>query len=115
MAETGKSLSILYEEPDERPTIPVSGAIGAPSPDGSLIIAHLYSEFATIPAREDHDIGEDGRVDLSKGHRITRGDVTRKVMATIVMSPKTAASLGQWLAGQVAMVQQPQQRKKDAS
>ena len=111
MADT-RSVSILWEEPDDRPTLPVSGAVGSPSPDGSLIVAHFYSEFSTIPAREDHDVSEDGTVDLSRGHRITRGDITRKVLATVVMSPAAAARIGKWLAGQAALVEKA---KKDRS
>jgi len=111
MSENDRSISILYEELEDRPTLPVGGAIGAPSPDGSLVVAHLYSEFSTIPAREDHEMAADGSVDFSKGHRITRGNVTRKVLATIVMSPQVADVFGKWLCAQAAVAVQARKKK----
>lgn len=93
------TLSVVYEELENRPSLPVGGAYGGPSPDGSTVVAHIYSEFGTIPAMEDLDVAEDGSVDTSKGHQIRRGDVTRKVLATLVMSPEVAIRVGKWLVG----------------
>lgn len=97
MSEKEASLSIVYEEQDPRPTIPVGGAIGGRSPDGSLVIAHLYMDSATLPALEEHVVQQGGLVDLSKGSRIKRGDITRRILATLVLSPTTAMQFGQWL------------------
>ncbi|OGT95825.1 MAG: hypothetical protein A3I79_08405 [Gemmatimonadetes bacterium RIFCSPLOWO2_02_FULL_71_11] len=97
MADKKGTVSIVYEESEDRPSIPVGGAYGGPSPDGTLVVAHLYTEFGTIPAMEEHDQEEDGKVDLSKGHQIKRGDVTRKVLATLVLSPEVAERVGKWL------------------
>jgi len=93
------TLSIVYEEVENRPNIPVGGAFGGVSPDASMVVAHLYVEFSTIPAMSDHDIGTDGSIDLTKGHHIKRGDVTRKVVATLVMSPEVAVGFGKWMVG----------------
>lgn len=107
MAETPQpqSISIVYEDNDQRPTIPVNGAFGGPSVDGTLVFAHLYSEYVTVPAMEEHEADDKGRVDLHKGNVIKRGDLTRKVLATLVLSPEAALGLGQWLAskGQQAL------------
>jgi len=92
------SFTIVYEEQEPRPTLPVSGAFGGPLHDGSLVVAHVYAEFGTIPALEEHDVQEGGVVDLSKGHQIKRGDLTRKVLATLVLSPEAAEAFGKWLA-----------------
>lgn len=97
MAEEKGTLSIVFDERDDRPHIPVSGAVGGPAPNGSMVYAHVYTEFATIPAMEDHSVEEGGRVDLSKGHQIRRGDITRTVLATLVLSPESAIAVGQWL------------------
>jgi hypothetical protein len=96
MAEK-QPVSIVYEEQEGRPTIPVSGAYGGPSVDGALVFAHVYTEFGTIPAMEEHEADEAGIVDLSKGNVIKRGDLTRKVLATLVLPPDAAIRLGQWL------------------
>lgn len=98
MADKKQTLSIVYEEPPSRPWIPVNGAIGGVSPDGSSVIANLYVEGGTLPALEDHEISVSGSVDLSKGNQIRRGDITRMIQATLVMAPEAAIRIGKWLA-----------------
>jgi len=97
MADKGQIVSVLYDEPTPRPCIPITGAIGGPSPDGSSVLAHVYLEYGTIPAREEHEMDAEGQVDLTKGSRISRGNVTRLVQATLSMSPEVAIRLGAWL------------------
>ncbi|MGH9891565.1 MAG: hypothetical protein ACREA0_06200 [bacterium] len=87
----------MYDVPDDRPTLPVNGAYGGPSMDGSVVFAHVYMEFGTIPAMEEHEADEAGVVDLTKGNVIKRGDLTRKVLATLVLPPEAAIRLGGWL------------------
>lgn len=112
MAEK-QSLSIVYEEQEQRPTIPVNGAFGGPSVDGTLVFAHIYSEFGTLPAMEEHEVEEGGLVDLSKGNVIKRGDLTRKVLATLVLSPEAAMVVGKWLAerGEMARTRRAENQK----
>jgi hypothetical protein len=95
-----QSVSFVYEEPPARPIIPVGGAYGGPSPDGFSVVAHVYSEFATIPAREDIEMAADSRVDPSKTTQIKRADATRPVHATLVLSPESAIRVGAWLMQQ---------------
>jgi len=97
---TEKSVTIVYEEPESLPSIPVGGAYGGPSPDGSTIVMHVYTEYISIPTVTEHPLDADGVADLSIGHqRVTRrGDVSRKVHATLVFSPEAAARVGKWLA-----------------
>jgi hypothetical protein len=98
MAEKkGQSLSFVYEEPPDRPVLPVQGAYGGPSPDGFSVVAHLYSEFSTIPAREEAHLSEGARLDSSKSTFIRRADATRLVVATLVLSPEAAIRIGAWL------------------
>ena len=98
MAESGEPISVLYDEPTPRPCIPITGAIGGPSPDGSSVLAHVYLEYATIPAREDFEVDEKGKIDFTKGTRIARANVTRLVQATLSMSPEVAVRVGEWLS-----------------
>ncbi|MGH7518106.1 MAG: hypothetical protein ACREOC_11645 [Gemmatimonadales bacterium] len=101
MAEKkGQSLDIVYEEPPTRPIIPVQGAYGGPSPDGFSVVAHVYAEYATIPAREENVVLEGSRVDPSKATQIKRADATRLVQATLALSPETAMRVGAWLVEQ---------------
>jgi hypothetical protein len=99
MAKAGKEvLSIVYEEQDPLPTIAVGGAYGGPNLDGSLVFAHVYTEFNTIPSMEEKEI-EEGKVNMGRtGSVIRRGDITRKVLATLVLSADGAISVGEWLA-----------------
>jgi hypothetical protein len=120
MAEKkGQSLSFVYEEPPDRPVLPVQGAYGGPSPDGFSVVTHVYSEFATIPAREETHISEGERFDPSKSTFIKRADATRLVVATLVLSPEAAIRVGAWLVknGELAMehrkANQPKQGDAD--
>lgn len=100
MAAKSTEVSVLYDEPSPRPFIPVGGAIGGHSPDGSSVIAHLYVESATLPARESMERDADGRVEPAKATRIVRGDITRSVQATLSLSPEVAVRLGKWFVAQ---------------
>lgn len=97
MSKPADSMSIVYEEPDDRPTVVASGAYGGPSPDGSVVVAHLFTEYGTIPSIEEHEVEEGGVVNLESGNRIKRGDVTRRIQATVVLSPESAERLGKFL------------------
>ncbi len=99
-----QTATILDEELDDRPILPVGGVYGAPSPDGTSVIVHIYSEYATLPAREEYDIKEDGSIDVTSGHGISRGQITRKIVATLIMSEQVARGAGQWLVAQANML-----------
>jgi hypothetical protein len=106
MSDQKDSMSIVYEEPDDRPTVVASGAYGGPSPDGSVVVAHLFTEYGTIPSIEEHTVQQGGVVNLEGGSRIKRGDVTRRVQATIVLSPESAARLGKFLLEKAQLASQ---------
>ena len=103
--ETPSTVSIIYEQVEGRPNLPVGGAYGGPSPDNTTVVAHLYSEYVTVPSLDELDVGPDGVAKAAQGHQIKRSDITRKVLATLVMSPEVAISVGAWLAdrGRLAM------------
>jgi hypothetical protein len=118
MAEKkGSSLDIVYEEVPNRPIIPVQGAFGGPSPEGFSVVAHVYAEFGTVPAREENELLAGSRVDPTKATYIRRADTTRLVEATLVFSPEAAISMGKWLAshGRAALKHRKQNQPKDES
>ena len=80
-----------------KPTITATGAIGGPSPDQQSIVAQLYVESASVPSVVSHEIRKDGSIDLQHGDSISRGDVTREIQGTLVLSPEAAVLLGNWL------------------
>lgn len=93
------SVKVANDEQQPRAFLPVTGASGGPAPDGLTVIAHLYTEFTTIPATQDYPILEDGRVNLSAPQaENSRSDVIRQLLATIVMAPEAAVNIGKWLA-----------------
>lgn len=94
-------LAISYEKVAGKPTFTATGALGGPSPDSNSVIAQLYVEHPSIPTIVSHPVMEDDTIDLSPEHAraVSRGDVTREVQATLVLSPEAAISLGEWLAG----------------
>lgn len=97
MAEKETSFSYVYEEVPGRPVLPVQGAYGGPSPDGFSVVAHLYSEFVTVPAREEVQLDAEGRTVPNKQTYIRRADGTRLVSGTLVLSPEAAIRIGKWL------------------
>jgi hypothetical protein len=90
-------LRLTYKEQEPSPTIPVQGAMGGVAPDGSSVVAHVYVEFATVPSMEEHKVLDGGRVDFTKGAVVRHSELTRQVVATLVMSPEAAIRIGKWL------------------
>ncbi|MCS4201315.1 hypothetical protein [Salinibacter ruber] len=88
-------ITFVYEDADTVPTITATGAHGGPSPDGASVVANLYVERSSIPHHVSHQIDETGQVDLSE--QVTRGELTREVQASLVMTPEHAMQLGRWL------------------
>lgn len=97
MSGKASSVTIVYEEVSNKPTHAVNGAYGGPSPDGTTVIMHVYTEFGTVPSIEEYEVPASGVVNTSKGHKIKRADITRQVQATLMMTPESALSLGKFL------------------
>ncbi|PQJ33718.1 hypothetical protein BSZ35_03075 [Salinibacter sp. 10B] len=109
--EQPNEITFVYEETDEVRTIAATGAHGGPTPDGASVVANLYVERASIPHHVSHQIDERGEVDLSEtSQEVARGEVTREVQASLVLTPEHAMQLGQWLQenAQQAMEQRRQ-------
>jgi len=99
------SLSIVHDKAPNKPTITATGAIGGSSPDNSSIIAQLYIEHASIPNIISHPIRADRSIDFDRSDPISRGDVTREIQGTLVLTPEAAISIGSWLvkSGNIAL------------
>ncbi|MBI4544807.1 MAG: hypothetical protein HY703_06415 [Gemmatimonadetes bacterium] len=97
MSHQPDSLKIVYEEPEGRPVLPVTGAYGGPTPEGSAVVAHLYVESSTLPSISSAPIDARGVVDLTKTQDVKRADVSRRVQATLVLPAETAIVVGKWL------------------
>ncbi len=96
--EQPNEITFVYEDADEVSTIAATGAHGGPTPDGASVVANLYVERASIPHHVSHQIDERGQVDLSEtSQQVSRGELTREVQTSLVMTPEHAMQLGQWL------------------
>jgi len=112
--DTQDEVTFVYEDADTVHTLAATGAHGGPTPDGASVVANLYVERSSIPHHVSHQINEDGQVDLSeRSEQVTRGELTREVQASLVMTPEHAMQLGQWL--QQNARQAMQQRKQTFS
>lgn len=109
--DSSSEVTFVYEDAEQVQTISATGALGGPSPDGASVVANLYVERSSIPHHTTHQIDEQGQVDLSQtNEQVTRGEITREVQASLVMTPEHAMQLGQWLQrkAQQAMEQRKQ-------
>jgi len=89
--------TIVMEKSDGKQNIPATGAIGGASADGASVVANLFVEYGSVPNYVKHEVKEGGRVDLQSGKPVSRGNLTREVVATLVMNPENALQLGKWL------------------
>lgn len=93
-----EELTFVYEDAADVRTLTATGAHGGPTPDGASVVANLYVERASIPHHVTHQIDERGEVDLSEtNNEVSRGELTREVQASLVMTPEHALQLGEWL------------------
>lgn len=96
--ETPSKITIVYEEAEGKRTISASGAQGGVAPNGNSIVANFYVERGSVPHHVQHEVNEEGRVDLDQPiDAVTRGEVTREIQTTMVMTPEDAYRIGQWL------------------
>jgi hypothetical protein len=97
MDEVIKNISIVTEKAKNAPTLPVTGAWGGPSPDGSNLVIHFFIEGAALPNIITVTPDENGIMNPDLGDKISRGDYFREIQATFVMTPHVAEAIGNWL------------------
>ncbi|MEX0608512.1 MAG: hypothetical protein WD016_13980 [Balneolaceae bacterium] len=95
--ELPKDISIVFEKNKDSKTFPVTGAWGGINPDTLSLTVHLYNEYTSLPNSIKAEVNDEGKVDVNAGQRISRGDITREVQGTMVLSPEHALSLANWL------------------
>jgi hypothetical protein len=100
MSEEKKTFSIVYESRKDKPVIAVTGAVGGSNSNTDTVVAHLYVEYASVPAISTHPVIDEKAVDMSaeSADEIKRGNITRDILATLVLSPANAVTIGEWLA-----------------
>ena len=93
-----QAITVRYDESRSREYLPVTGAQGGPAPDGLSVVVHLYADFPSLPTTQRHKVGVGGVIDLSRGESQKSSDLTRQILATVVLPPESAVTIGKWLA-----------------
>jgi len=94
-----KEFSVVYENAKTAPTIPVTGAIGGFNPNTDLVYAHIYVEHTSLPSVSTHPFIDENSIsmDPKDADEVKMGNITRKILGTLVLSPRHAVILGEWL------------------
>lgn len=106
MAEEMKTVDVVFEKSKNAITFCATDAFGGPIPDGTMLMVHFYSEGPPVPSYTRLEVNEQGEVNLSKGENISRGDIVREVQATMLITPKAAENLANWLLNHVERLKQ---------
>ncbi len=114
MPEDVPKLRITYREADEHRTIPVTGALGGPTPTGHVQIS-LYHERLQRPSAllRDQDTG----AETIEGGTLGVIVVERVVEFSMLLRTDIARAIGQWLLEQAkrAEEQGSSNAQRDAS
>lgn len=88
-----------------KPTFAVTGGYGGPDMYNRSVVAHLFVEYPSVPSLTTAPVGEQGQILPNTESPVKRGDATREMQASLVMSPETAIALGRFLlqAGKTAV------------
>jgi hypothetical protein len=97
-----KDIAIVYVTSPNKRTLGVTGAYGGPAPDGRHVAVHLFAEYGTVPSLETLHVSGEGAL-LGNPDRTMRGDVTREVLATLIMTPEHAVALGEFMVERGSM------------
>ena len=111
MSEEKKEISIVTERSPNAQTIAATGVWGGASPDLNAVIAHFYVEYQSTPNIITITPDEHGAIDINSGTRTARGDVTRVIQGSIVLSPELAESLSRWLIEKVDFIKENRKPK----
>jgi len=95
--EQKKKISFVFDRSKNAITFPTTGIYGGPNPDNLGITIHFITEYSSIPHSSTIEIEEGKQIDLNSGENIFRGDYTREVQATTVVTPEIAIIMAKWL------------------
>ncbi|MFP4528585.1 MAG: hypothetical protein ACLFQX_08555 [Candidatus Kapaibacterium sp.] len=104
MEEPLNEISLIIEKSKHAQTLPLTGVWGGPAPDRTNVAAYFYVESPNLPNVITVRADENGMFDPNKGEQISRGDYTREIQATFIMTPEVAVGVGKWLIDQGQML-----------
>ena len=108
-----KKFSIVFEGSERAPYFPVSGAWGGVCPTGNSVVVSFFQALSSLPNVISSEVAPGAAIDPSKGTRVTHGDITQRVMVTLVMTPEDCLSIATWMTkkGQEAITAREQKKK----
>lgn len=78
-------------------TVHADGVHGGLTPQGKIQIA-VFSERFPIPKETVHEFAPPNKLKELSAERVTRDGAIREIEVSLIMDPKTAASLVEWLS-----------------
>jgi hypothetical protein len=97
-----QTMTVAFSLSHNRQVIAATGAYGGPSPDGAAVITHFFIEHGSIPSALRYPVGEGGVIDAAGEVRLARSEITREIVASLVLAPEVAERVGQFLLEQAA-------------
>lgn len=95
----GRRIDFAYQKSNLHRVIKVDGAWGGIVPEG--IMMSVFSEIKQFPLSETYQLDEDGRIAVPIKSTGKQNSIVREIEATLVMSPRTAKSLMEWLKNKI--------------
>ena len=107
------SVKFHYRKAKFFKVIHVDGVIGGPTPERAVFVA-LYNQRSPIPRVVEQAISGDGRLGPEL-KREGKDGIFREVEVGIVLTPKAASEIGQFLLQQAKLLRDTEQAPEDTS
>lgn len=98
-----KKVLIKYTRASDFKYIPVTGVVGGATPNGE-ILGSFFIEHSQHPEQIELTLDEKGR-SVKEDEFRSEHQVTREIMIGIMLNPKSARSIGNWLVNWAEKVQ----------
>jgi hypothetical protein len=105
---TPSSVKFYYEKGKFFKVIHVDGVIGGPTPERAVFVA-LYNQRSPIPQEIEQAISPDGSLGPEL-HRKGKDGIFREIEIGIVLTPKAAEEVGQFLLQQARLLHDTDRR-----
>ena len=100
---------------DTAPTYHVSGGLGSQAPDGCIGL-WLFNEIARLPDVQTGLVDGAGKLRLDAfGQNDNGTEIERRIQCLLVMQPKKAKEIGEWLVKHAEEALQAQRQGQEAT
>lgn len=107
-----RKIRIEYTTAPDFKKIPITGAWGGPMPTGDSILCNMYCDILTTPPAFEQDIPENGVVEVQQtGDPSADVLLIREAQIGIVLTPRAAKAIAEWLLNQIRIFEQKESDK----